>query len=164
MTPSSFSKGGCMHQKHPPAKVAVARSSVPAAAPPSAASAPARTRLRTTLHLAFIIWVGCRAPRSGFYAPASARSAAIASSTCRVACLLAAVVAEPHRATAPVREREVGRRVADAHTGGAAAEQVEESHACPDTIITGPGQPAPAKSTPIARATRAGAQVGSRDP
>src|SRR5437016_13158433 len=78
--------------------------------------------------------------------------------------LLAAVVAEPHRATAPVREREVGRRVADAHTGGAAAEQVEESHACPDTIITGPGQPAPAKSTPIAGATRAGAQVGSRDP
>src|SRR5437899_9950733 len=67
--------------------------------------------------------------------------------------LLAAVVAEPHRATAPVREREVGRRVADADAGGAATEQVEESHACPDTIITAPGQPAPAKSTPIAGAT-----------
>src|SRR2546422_5489262 len=43
--------------------------------------------------------------------------------------LLAAVVAELHRAAAPVREREVGRRVADADAGGAATEQVEESHA-----------------------------------
>src|SRR3989441_11912732 len=42
--------------------------------------------------------------------------------------LLAAVVAEPHRAAAPVREREVGRRVADADAGGAATEQIEESH------------------------------------
>src|SRR5205823_685137 len=68
--------------------------------------------------------------------------------------LLAAVVAEPHRATAPVREREVGRRVPDAHTGGAAAEQVEESHACPDTIITGPGQPAPPTAPRASRKRR----------
>src|SRR5206468_3306773 len=57
--------------------------------------------------------------------------------------LPAAVVAQPHRAAARVREREVGRRVANADAGGAAAEQVEQSHAGPDTIIARPGQPAP---------------------
>src|SRR5207253_8801392 len=60
--------------------------------------------------------------------------------------LPAAVVAQPHGAVARVREREVGRRVPDADAGGAAAEQVEESHAGPDTIIARPGQPAPFSS------------------
>src|SRR2546427_19569 len=73
--------------------------------------------------------------------------------------LLAAVVAEAHRAAAPVREREVGRRVADADARGAATEQVEESHALPGYHHHRP-RPTRAgedgrsdRSTPIAGAT-----------
>src|SRR5437899_3915697 len=237
MTPSSFSKGGCMHQKQPPARVAVARSSARVVRRPGTARAPSRSILHRMIdemprapprflthgperrdrllhvpgrlelrvdHVAhdplFVDHEGdtpweeaerrrhavLTAHRPAFVGKQDERQPVLGgellvrrlgvgadpdhlgAGVLKVRVLVAegarflraarrvvlrveveddrlpaAVVAQPNGAAARVREREVGRRVPDADAGGAAAEQVEQSHAGPDTIIARPGQPAP---------------------